>query len=44
MSAVVRVMAVGAGSICSAFVYVKMLFYRKLIRKNLVDRLRAAGM
>lgn len=44
MSAVVKVVTVGAGSICSAVGYVKTLFYRKRTRKNLVERLRAAGM
>jgi|GEM_PF-2703955 hypothetical protein len=41
MSAVVKVMAVGAGSI---FNYVKMLLNRKSTIENLVERLRAAGM
>jgi hypothetical protein len=40
MSGVVKVMAKGA----SAINYVKLLLYRKLNRKNLVERLRAAGM
>ncbi len=44
MSGVVKVMAVGAGSIYSVIGYVKLLLYRKLTRKNLVERLRVAGM
>lgn len=44
MSGVVKVVTVGAGSICSVIGYVKLMLYRKLTRKNIVERLRAAGM
>lgn len=44
MSGVVKVMTVGAGSIFSAINHVRLLLYRKLTRKNLVERLRSAGM
>ncbi len=44
MSEVVKVMTAGAGSFFSAINHVKLLLYRKLTKKNIVERLRAAGM
>lgn len=44
MSGVVKMVTVGAGSICSVIGHVKLVLYRKLTRKNIVERLRAAGM